>query len=134
LARPIRNTQRGSTPGEDSSLRTQRSQPRRREATGAARRRGVDGGRGGGVGVDDCDKFTGGEPAGGETEAETANTRLVCIGYGKSSLLTRRHAGGAGGAGGTGGAASSRATTHESARLVADRTCRPKIGVEKEGQ
>jgi len=73
------------------------------------------------VGVDNGDQFTGGEPAEGETEAGTANIRLVCIGYGKNLLLTRRHAGGVGGVGGAGGAASSGATTHESARLVAGR-------------
>jgi len=96
LARPIRNTQRGSTPGEDSSLRTQRSQARRWEATGAARRRGVDDGGKGGVGVNDGDQLTGGEPAEGETEAGAANMRLAFVGYGKNSLLTRRHVGAAG--------------------------------------
>jgi hypothetical protein len=57
---------------------------------------------------------TGGEPAEGETEAEAASIGLACVGCGKNSLLTRRHAGGAG------DAASSEAT-YELARLAASR-------------
>jgi hypothetical protein len=114
----------GLDPGEDSSLRTQRSQARRREATGGAGRRGVGGGGGGGE-VGDGDQLTGGEPAGRETEAGAANIRLACVGHGKNSLLTRRHAGGAG------DAASSEAT-YESARLAASRThAGPKTSVGK---
>jgi hypothetical protein len=60
------------------------------------------------------DQSTGGEPAEGETEAGAANMRLACVGRGKNSLLTRRHAGG------TGDAASSEAI-YESARLTVSR-------------
>ena len=49
--------------------------------------------------------------------------RLACVGHGKNSLLTRRHAGGAGGAGGAGdaGDAASSEATYELARLTASR-------------
>ena len=60
------------------------------------------------------DQSTEGEPAEGETEAEAASIRLACVGRGKNSLLTRRHAGGAG------DAASSEAT-YVSARLAVNR-------------
>src|SRR5436305_743693 len=64
---------------------------------GAARHWWWRGGRGGGEG---------GEPAEGGSEAGIAELRLVDVGRGKSSLLTRRHAGDAG------GAAKSEARTH----------------------
>ena len=72
-------------------------------------------------GVNDGDQLTGGESVEGETEAGAANMRLACVGHGRNSLLTRRHAGGAGGAGSAGVAgdtASSKATTHMSQQSI----------------
>ena len=80
---------------------------------------------GSGDGINDGDLLPGGggKSVEGETEAGSANMRLACVGHGKNSLLTRRHAGGAGGAGGAGdaGDAASSEATYELARLTASR-------------
>ena len=57
--------------------------------------------------------------------------RLACVGHDKSSLLTRRHAGGAGGAG------NSKATTHMSQQCLQQAGCvqaKDETSVEKQGR